>query len=147
MKKGAIQGAHEVGFWKRHLSKIGVAGSLFSSFVTSLFAAACCLGPPALLPIFSAIGLGFLISDAVLQPMMIFFLLVSLFGLILGMRRHRNPWAVIIGILSAVTAYVFRFVSVNNLLAWLGIAGLVIASQLNVLLRQRQLKAKLAFAP
>ena len=79
--------------------------------------------------------------------MMIFFLLVSLFGLVLGMRRHRNPWAVIIGILSAVTSYVFRFVSFNNLLAWLGIAGLVVTSLLNVLLRQRQLKAKLASAP
>ena len=83
MKRGAIQGVDEVGFWKRHLSKIGATGSLFSSFVSSLFAVACCLGPPALLPIFSAIGLGFLINDAVLQPMMIFFLLVSLFGLIL----------------------------------------------------------------
>jgi hypothetical protein len=42
------------GFWKRHLDKIGVGGSLF--------AALCCLGFPALLSILSAIGLGFLIN-------------------------------------------------------------------------------------
>jgi mercuric ion transport protein len=83
MKKGAIHGAHEVGFWKHHLDKIGVGGSLF--------AALCCLGFPALLSIISAIGLGFLINDAILQPMLIVFLLVSVFGLLLGMRHHGSP--------------------------------------------------------
>jgi hypothetical protein len=39
-----------------------------------------------------------------------------------------------------VTAYVFIYVSFNNVLAGLGIAGLVIATLLNVFLRQRQLK-------
>jgi mercuric ion transport protein len=65
---------------------------------------------------------------------------VSAFGLILGMRHHRSSWALIIGVLSAVTAYVFIYVSFNNLLAGVGIAGLLIATLLNVLLRQRQLK-------
>ena len=120
------------GFWKRHLDKIGVGGSLF--------AALCCLGFPALLSILSAIGLGFLINDTILQPMLIVFLLVSVFGLVLGMRHHGSPWALIIGVLSAVPAYVFIYVSFNNVLAGLGIAGLVIASLLNVFLRQRQLK-------
>jgi hypothetical protein len=60
------------GFWKRHLDKIGVGGSLF--------AALCCLGFPALVSI------------------------------------------------------------LNEVIAGLGIAGLVIASLLNVLLRQRQLR-------
>ena len=53
------------GFWKRHLDKIGVGGSLF--------AALCCLGFPALVSILSAIGLGFLINDDILRPMMIVF--------------------------------------------------------------------------
>jgi len=48
--------------------------------------------------------------------------------------------ALIVGILSAVTTYVFIYVSFNEVLAWLGIAGLVIASLLNVFLRQQQLK-------
>jgi hypothetical protein len=56
------------------------------------------------------------------------------------MRHHGSPWALIIGVLSAATAYVFIYVSFNNVLAGLGIAGLVIASLLNVFLRQQQLK-------
>ena len=120
------------GFWKRHLDKIGVGGSLF--------AALCCLGFPALVSILSAIGLGFLINDDILRPMRIVFLLLAIFGLVLGMRHHGSPWALIVGILSAVTLYVFIYVSFNEVIAGLGIAGLVIASLLNVLLRQRQLR-------
>ena len=46
-----------------------------------------------------------------------------------------------LGILSAATLYVFIYVSFNEVIAGLGIAGLVIASLLNVFLRlQRQLK-------
>jgi mercuric ion transport protein len=56
------------------------------------------------------------------------------------MRHHGSPWALIVGILSAVTLYVFIYVSFNEVIAGLGIAGLVIASLLNVLLRQRQLR-------
>lgn len=63
-------------FWKRHLDKIGVGGSLF--------AALCCLGFPALLAILSAVGLGFLVNDAVLIPLLVLFLLVTLWGLYLG---------------------------------------------------------------
>ena len=133
MKNGAIRQTQQIGFWKRHLNKIGVGGSLVGSFVAGL----CCLGFPALLSILSAIGLGFLINDTVVQPMLIFFLLVSVFGLVLGMRHHGSPWALIIGVLGAVTAYVFRYVFSNNLLTWLGITGLVIASLLSVLLRYR----------
>jgi hypothetical protein len=68
------------------------------------------------------------------------FLVVAILGLALGMRHHGSPWAVILGILSAVTAYVFIYVSFNEVIAGLGIAGLVIASLLNVLLRQQQLE-------
>jgi hypothetical protein len=72
--------------------------------------------------------------------LLIVFLVVAILGLALGMRHHGSPWAVILGILSAVTAYVFIYVSFNEVIAGLGIAGLVIASLLNVLLRQQQLE-------
>jgi mercuric ion transport protein len=71
------------GFWKRHLDKIGVGGSLF--------AALCCLGFPALVSILSAIGLGFLLNDDILRPLLIVFLLVAVFGLALGMRPSWKP--------------------------------------------------------
>jgi hypothetical protein len=50
----------------RYLDRIGVGGSLF--------AALCCLGFPALVSLLSAIGLGFLMNDAILIPLLILFL-------------------------------------------------------------------------
>src|SRR6266446_311224 len=116
-------------FWKKHTDKVGVAGSIF--------AALCCLGFPALLSILSAIGLGFLINDAFLLPLLIIFLLVTLVGLALGMREHHRAWALILGTISAASVFVFIFVAFNKILAGFSVAGLVIAGILNVLLRQR----------
>src|SRR5712691_4411180 len=86
------------GFWERHLDQFGVGGSVF--------AALCCLGFPALLSILSAVGLAFLVKDSILIPLLIAFLLITLFGLYLGMRSHRKPWALILGVVSAVVTFV-----------------------------------------
>ncbi|MBA2434035.1 MAG: MerC domain-containing protein [Verrucomicrobiota bacterium] len=117
-------------FWKRNLDKIGIGGSLF--------AALCCLGFPALLSILGAIGLGFLVNDAVLLPLLIIFLLVTLVGLYLGVRHHGSWLAFIIGLISAIATFLFIFVAFNKVLAGIGIAGLVIASLVNVWLRVRK---------
>lgn len=57
----------------RYLDRIGVGGSIF--------AALCCLGFPALLSTLSAIGLGFLVNDAILVPLLILFLGITIAGL------------------------------------------------------------------
>ena len=89
-------------FWKRHTDKVGVVGSIF--------AALCCLGFPAL-SILSAIGLGFLINDAVLLPLLIVFLLVTLLGLALGMREHHRASALLI---ESLALPVFLFLSLSR---------------------------------
>lgn len=119
-------------FWNRHLDKLGVTGSLL--------AALCCLGVPALIAVASALGLGFLINDATLLPLLILFLLVLLWGLWLGLRHHRNPLALVVGLASSVVTVFFLFVWFSRPLAYLGIAGLVVSSLLNIYLRQRQLR-------
>ena len=69
--------------WKNHLDKLGVIGS----FVAAL----CCLGMPAVVSIVASIGLGFLINNALLFPLMVFFLLVTLIGLYLGTALTGAP--------------------------------------------------------
>lgn len=71
-----------------HLDKVGMA----ASFV----AAACCMGLPAIVSILAALGLGFLINDAILRPLMIAFLAVAFIGLLFGFRVHRRLWALVI---------------------------------------------------
>lgn len=88
--------------WKRNLDKIGVSGSIFATL--------CCLGTPAVLSIVSALGLGFLINDAVLLPLLILFLIITIRGLILGKYRHQKPHALILGATSSVALFLFIFV-------------------------------------
>ena len=65
--------------WKDHVDKLGVAGSFI--------AAATCLGLPAIVAVFAALGFGFLINDAVLLPLLLFFLGLTLFGLFQGYQK------------------------------------------------------------
>lgn len=111
------------GFWKRHLDKIGVGGSLF--------AALCCLGFPALLAIVSAVGLGFLLRDAVLIPMLIVFLALTLWGLYHGMQRHGRRQALAVGALASVVAFASIWFG-SSIAAGVGIAVLIASSLLNV---------------
>ncbi len=119
--------------WKNSLDKIGIVGS----FV----AAACCLGLPAIVSLVTAIGLGFLIKDAILLPLMVLFLALTLIGLYLGLRVHRHPLALILGGASAGAALVFVFVDPNKVAAYLAITGLIVAGILNVVSRRKSASA------
>jgi mercuric ion transport protein len=118
------------GFWKRHLDKVGIGGALF--------AVLCCLGFPALISVVSAIGLGFLINDTILMPLLGISLLVTLAGLYLGVRQHGSWLAFVIGAASALALFIFMTVAMNKVLAYASIAGVVAASFLNVWLRIRR---------
>lgn len=59
-------------------------------FLGSLIAAACCLGIPFVIATITAVGAGFLIQDKYLLPLLALFLLVSVVGTTLSMRRHRQ---------------------------------------------------------
>ncbi len=115
--------------WKDHLDKLGIVGSFI--------AAACCLGLTAVLSIVTAIGLGFLIKDAILLPLLIVFLAVTLFGMYSGYKIHHRPWALVLASVSSAAALFFIFVHTVKFAAYLAIAGLVLASIFNVVLRQR----------
>ncbi len=60
----------------------------------SAFAAACYAGVPAVLGALSAAGLGFLVNDLILFPLLVLFLGLGLWGLWDGVARHglRQCW-------------------------------------------------------
>ena len=125
-----MPGNNQEFFWKRNLDKIGIGGSIL--------AALCCLGLPAVLSIVSAIGLGFLINDAVLLPLLILFLIITIGGLILGKRRHQKPHALFLGGISSLAMFLFIFVMYNKILAYVGVVGLIAAVILNVRLNVKK---------
>lgn len=115
--------------WRNSLDKIGIVGSFI--------AAACCLGLPAIVSILAAIGLGFLIKDAILLPLMVLFLALTLIGLYLGFRVHGQALPLILGSASAVATFVFVFIHSIKIAAYIAIAGLIVASVLNVLSQRK----------
>jgi mercuric ion transport protein len=115
--------------WKEHLDKAGIVGSFL--------AAACCLGLPVILSLVTALGLGFLINDSVLKPLMIVFLGLTLAGQFSGYLVHRRLWPMLLAGVCAVAAYLFVFVRAWKAAAYLAILGLVAASIINGTLRSR----------
>ncbi|MGH7557893.1 MAG: MerC domain-containing protein [Gemmatimonadota bacterium] len=63
-----------------HADKWGPVGSLFTAL--------CCLGVAPVLAALSAIGLGFLIHDLILIPLLVLFLGVTVWALRRDRRRH-----------------------------------------------------------
>ena len=114
---------------KDHIDKVGILGAAF--------AALCCLGISAVLSVISAIGLGFLIHDAVLLPLLVISLLVTLWGLYSGWEQHRRPAAFILGAIAALALAVFSFVHQSRPLALISIGVLIVASATNVILLRK----------
>lgn len=76
-----------------------------SSVAGASFAGACCLGVPAALSALTAIGAGFLINDAILIPLYLGLLALSVWLLYAAARSHNNLnpfWA---GLGGAVVAF------------------------------------------
>jgi mercuric ion transport protein len=113
-----------------HADKVGILGATF--------AAVCCLGISAVLSVVTAIGLGFLIKDAILLPLLILSLAVALWGLFSGWKRHHNAAPLVLGVLASAALVVFSYFHQSRPLAFASIAALVAASILNIIFLRRQ---------
>lgn len=114
---------------RAHLDQIGVGGSIF--------AALCCLGITAAVSLLSAVGLGFLVNDRVLIPLLLGFLGLTIAGLALDWRHHHHPSALILGAVGGVALLLSAVVAQARPVAYASIALLVAASLLNLRFRRR----------
>lgn len=106
----------------RRATGAGLAGSAVALL--------CCAGVAPVLAIVSALGLGFLLRDAILIPLLILGLGVTLWGLWQGLRCHRRsgPW--VVGLVGSV-------ITVGGVLAWIplafaGFIGVIVAGVWNL---------------
>jgi len=111
------------------LDKIGVAGSLV--------ALACCLGLSGIVAFLSAIGVGFLINDAYLIPLLVAFLAVGGVGLFRSFRRHAKPQALVLYALSSAAILFFLMASFNRPMLYMAALGLVASSVWDMLIHKR----------
>ena len=112
-----------------HLDKAGVIGATV--------AALCCLGIPAILSVVSAIGLGFLIRDAILTPLLVLSVALTIFGLARGVRRHHRRWPVAVGAIASIALVVATLAARSRPVAFVSVAVLVVTSVANGILLHR----------
>ena len=62
----------------------------------------CCLGVPVVVAPLTAIGLGFLLKDLILLPLVFLFLLITLWGLHTGSKRYGDRRPFLLGMLVSV---------------------------------------------
>ena len=115
---------------KGYLDKIGPLGTIF--------AALCCIGTSSLLAFLSAVGVGLLINDAILLPLLIILLAMSIMGLYSSFKHHANRWPLILGGLSSIFIFFFIYGWLLRPLVYVGLLGLIGASVWNIFLRKRR---------
>lgn len=91
------------------------------------FAAACCAGASWALAALTAVGAGFLINDAVLIPLYVALLGLSVWLLFRSARAHRNLRPVYLAGAGALAALIGLWIS--TVVLFLGL-GLIVASSL-----------------
>lgn len=96
------------------------------STLGAVFAAACCAGAGWALAALTAVGAGFLINDAVLIPLFVALLGLSLWLLFRSARAHRNLHPVYLAAAGALSALIGLWTSTIVLFA--GLALMVASS-------------------
>lgn len=106
-----------------------------SGSMGSIFASLCCLGFAPILAALSAAGLGFVISDAILIPLLAAFLSLALWGIKSSQKRHGKTPPFYVGAGGAVAALVgiFVFIPVHAI----GLITLVGASIWDIVLLRK----------
>lgn len=102
----------------------------------SIFTALCCLGVSPVLGALSAVGLGFLLRDAILIPLLALFLGLTIWGLRREHARHGRAGPERLSWLAAALTLAGLWMSA--LVAGLGLALLVAASLWSLLLTRRR---------
>ena len=92
----------------------------------ALFAAACCLGVTAVVSALTAVGAGFLIKDAVLIPLYLALLALSLWLLYRSAKAHGGLAPFWLGLAGALVA--FAGLWINPVLVYAGLLAIVAAN-------------------
>ncbi len=117
--------------------KKGVFSSI-GAFGSSLAIVLCPICIPAIGAFLSAIGLGFMVQEKVLEPILIVFLVITLLGLAWSSWKvHKKLGPLLLGTAMAVIMYIGRYIYFDPLLMYGSIPGMLVATVWNYLLLKK----------
>jgi len=116
--------------------------SLIGSIGSAITVGLCPVCIPAIGAFLSAIGMGFLVKEAVLQPLLIGFLTITLFGLFWSyLKEHKRISPFLLGIVMAAGLYISRYLYIgaiaNSVIMYASIAGIIGVSFWNMRLKKK----------
>lgn len=117
---------------------LSLVGSLGSAITVGL----CPVCIPAIGAFLSSIGMGFMVKEVVLQPLLIGFLAITLFGLFWSyLKEHKRISPFLLGIVMAVGLYISRYTYIsataNSFMMYSSIIGIIGVSFWNVRLKKK----------
>lgn len=100
----------------------------------------CPVCKPAIAVFLSTVGLGFVVRESVLRPLLLAFLALTIAGLAWSyFKVHRNVWPLAIGVAMSAGLYMGRYIYFgdfeNQVLTYASIAGLLVVSIWNLRLK------------
>jgi len=119
----------------------GKLATVLGSFGSAFTAGLCPVCIPALGAFLTAIGLGFLVQEAVLKPLLVGFLFLAVGGFAWSyFKVHKKLLPLIFGALFAIGVYIGRYVIigtlVNSIILYGSIAGIIAVSIWNLKLKK-----------
>lgn len=130
----------QTGTSERSGKKVGLL-STFASLGSAITVGLCPLCIPAIWAIMSAMGLGFLVQESVLKPLLFVFLFLTLGGLYWSYRKqHGRISPLLFGVVAGVALYVGRYIYlgaiINQILMYGGIVAIIAVSFWNLRLKK-----------
>lgn len=127
-----------LGIRKPKATLLSSLGSIGSALTVGL----CPICIPAIGAFLSSIGLGFLVQESVLQPLLFIFIGITLFGFLWSyLKEHKRIAPFLLGIVLSIGLYVGRYVYIgaieNTLIMWGSIIGIIAVSFWNMGLKKQ----------
>ena len=92
---------------------------------------------PAIGAFLGSLGISVLALSATIHPLLVVFLGLALLRLVLGFRRHRKPWPLLVGILGAFGLYAGKWLVISLPILYAGAALLIVSSLADTVLGRR----------
>lgn len=118
--------------------RFGTIGTMGSGLIVGLCPA--CI--PAVGALLSSLGVGFLVQDSFLRPLLFIFLILAMAGLLYSyLKEHHNIWPLVFGATSGVALYLGRYVYfggfINPALMYGGVVAIISVGFWNLYLRRK----------
>ena len=88
-----------------------------------MVASLCCLGTPVLVAAFASLGLGVLLTDLILLPLLVVFLGLTVYGSYVRRTRHQKSYS--LALIAILSVLLIPAIFISTAMAYTALIGLI----------------------